>query len=391
MIWNYLTLLKEIRWGDLLDIGLASSIIWFGFHALRTGRTRRIGIGLLLYSAIMLTANQLALKLTVWILQGITAVIILIVVVVYQNELRRLLEKFPASIFYRSRMSHAESSGLADFLLDVLCALSHEKTGALIVLPGDAPLDGVVTSGTRLDGRLSKALLLSIFDPNSPGHDGALILWGNQVERFGSRLPLSDQDAQLKDRGTRHAAALGLAEQTDALVLVVSEETGGISVAREGRLQPFPVSESLHHEIETFQERHSTPVEKAGRLRSLTLRAGLEWMAAVIVAAVLWLVLVPGSVIQTATYEIAVEVQNIPEEFALASVTPSKIAVTLTGEKRSLFKINPDELLIRLDGTLTRFGRQTYPITSAHILLPPHVEIADLAPEQVRVLVRKQN
>jgi hypothetical protein len=114
-------------------------------------------------------------------------------------------------------------------------------------------------------------------------------------------------------------------------------------------------------------------------------------MAAVIVAAVLWLVLVPGSVIQTATYEIAVEVQNIPEEFALASVTPSKIAVTLTGEKRSLFKINPDELLIRLDGTLTRFGRQTYPITSAHILLPPHVEIADLAPEQVRVLVRKQN
>jgi diadenylate cyclase len=391
MFWNYLTLLKELQWGDLLDIGLASSLIWFGLHALRTGRTRRIGIGLLIYSAIILAANQLELKLTVWILQGITAVIILVVVVVYQSEIRRLLERFPASLFYSNRMSHAESSGLADLLINVLELLANERRGALIVLPGNAPLDGVVTAGTLLDGRVSKTLLLSIFDPNSPGHDGALVLWGNRVERFGSRLPLSDQDAQLKDRGTRHAAALGLSEKTDAMVLVVSEETGGISVAREGRLQPFPNAESLHREIESFLERHSTPVEKTGRLKSLTVWGGLECLGAVVAAAVLWLVLVPGSVVQTATYEVAVEVQNIPEGFALTSVTPPQIAVTLTGEKRNLFKIKPDELLIRLDGTLTRFGRQTYPITSAHLLLPPDVDIADLTPEQVRVLVRKLN
>jgi len=391
MFWNYLTLLSEIRWGDLLDIALASTFIWFGLHALRTERTRRIGIGLLLYSSIILAANKLELKLTAWILQGVTAVIILIVVVVYQSEIRRLLERFPASLFSRKRQAQTGSSGLVELLTNVLEILSSEQRGALIVLPGKAPLDALVSAGTRLDGSLSKALLLSIFDPNSPGHDGALIIVGDRVERFGCRLPLSDRDDKLKERGTRHAAALGLAENNDALVLVVSEETGRISIAHDGQLRALAQPEELGAEIESFLNQHSAPVEQPGRWQRLTLWGGFEYVGALVVASVLWLVLVPGSVIQTATYTVAVEVQNIPEGFALTSVTPPMVAVTLSGEKRSLFKVDPKELIIRLDGTLTRFGRQTYPISSAHLLLPPNVEIADFAPEQVRVQVQKLN
>ena len=391
MFWNYLTLLKEIRWGDLLDIAMASGIIWFGFHALRTERTRKIGIWLLLYSAVILVANQLELKLTVWIFQGITAVIVFVVVVVYQSEIRRMLERFPAFFLNRNRQGREESLGLADLLITLLETLSSQNHGALIVLPGQLPLNGVITEGVLLDGYLSKPLLLSIFDPNSPGHDGALVISGNRVERFGSRLPLSARDDQLKEKGTRHAAALGLSEQTDALILVVSEESGGISIAREGRLRTFPKVEALLTEIEAFLERHGKPVENGGRLRRYVLRNVMDSLGAVFIAAILWLVLVPGSVVENATYEVAIEVQNIPEGFTLTSVSPPRVAVTLSGEKRNLFKIRPDDLLIRLDGTLTSFGRQTYPITSAHLLLPPNVEIADLTPEQVRVLVRKSN
>ena len=391
MFWNYLILLEEVQWKDIIDIGLASIVIWVGIHALRTARTRKIGVGLLLYGTMMLTAGQLELKLTVWLLQGITAVIVLIVVVAYQSEIRRFLERFPSSVFKRSRLSHEESLSLAELLADAIEIMSKAKQGALIILPGSAPLDSVITAGTALDGALSKALLLSIFDPNSPGHDGAIVIHGNRVERFGSHLPLSDRDERLRDKGTRHAAALGLSEKTDALVLVVSEETGGISLACEGLLRPVLEKGLLLKEIEGFLEKHSSPAEKHEKITNITLWRGFEYMAALTVATVLWLVLVPGTVIQTEIYEIAVEVQNIPEGFDLVSVTPTKIAVTLSAEKRNLFKIRPDELLIPLDGTLTRFGRQTYPITNANLLLPPNVEIADLTPEQVRVIVRKQN
>ena len=391
MLWNYLTLLEDIQWGDLLDIALASGLLWFGIHALRTKHTRRIGIGLLFYGGVILTANQFDLKLTVWILQGVTAIVVLMVVVVYQNEIRRLFQRFPASIFRRDRMNREESGGLVNLLISSLMELSSVRRGALIVLPGEASLHGIITAGTPLDGYLSKGLLLSIFDPNSPGHDGALILSGGRAERFATLLPLSSKMDQLKERGTRHAAALGLSEQSDSLVLVVSEETGRISLAREGRLRTFSEPEALRSEIETFIVKHSMPVAKIGWLKKITLWAGLEWAGALIVAAVLWLVLVPGSVVQTETYEIAVEVQNIPEGYNLTSVNPPRILVTLSGEKRTLFHIKPDELLIRLDGTLTSFGRQTYPITGSHLLLPPNVEVVDLVPEQVQVLVRKAN
>ncbi len=388
MFWNYLTLLSEIQWGDLLDIGLASCLIWCGIHALRTMRTRRLGVGLLLFSLVILAANQLELKLTVWILQGITAVLILVVVVVYQSEIRRLLERLPASILSMNRMDRNGFSGLADLLTDAVGVLSAQRRGALVVLPGIDPLDGIITAGNPLDGRLSKALLLSIFDPNSPGHDGALVVRGERVERFGSRLPLSDQDDQLKERGTRHAAGLGLSERSDALVLVVSEETGRLSLARNGRLR-LVEQESLRHELGTFLQEHSEPLQKTGRFKKFVLWGGLEAVTAVVLSALLWLVLVPGSVVQTATYEIPVEVQNIPEGYVLANVTPPTVAVIVSGEKRNLFLIKAKELVIPLDGTLTRFGRQTYPITSAHLLLPAKVELVDVAPDQVRVSVQK--
>lgn len=384
-----MTLLKEIHWGDLLDIGLASGLIWFGIHALRTMRTRRVGIGLLLFSLFILAANQLELKLTVWILQGVTAVIILVVVVVYQSEIRRLLERFPATFLRLSTMDREESSWLADLLTDAVEELAAQRRGALIVLPGIEPLEGIITAGNPLEGRLSKALLLSIFDPNSPGHDGALVIRGERVERFGSRLPLSEQEDQLKERGTRHAAGLGLSEKSDALVLVVSEETGRLSLARNGVLRTLSDPQSLSDELNIFLQEHAEPAQQPGRFKKFILWGGLEAAIALLVSALLWLVLVPGSVVQTSTYEIAVEVQNIPEGYTLAQVNPPTVAVILSGEKRNLFLVNPKDLVIRLDGTLTRFGRQIFPITSAHLLLPPKVEIVDVVPDQVRVSVQK--
>jgi hypothetical protein len=184
---------------------------------------------------------------------------------------------------------------------------------------------------------------------------------------------------------------LGLSEITDALVLVVSEETGNISVAKDGRLMASLSSKSLYKEIDAFMGKHFLSEEKRQHLWRFASWRFLESVAVVLIATTLWLFLVPGTALQKATYEIAVEVQNIPEGYALSSVTPDKVAVTLVGRKRNFFQVKPNSLVIRLDGTLTGFGRQIYPITGANLLLPPNVEIADLVPEQVRVSVKKRN
>ncbi|HKL25575.1 MAG TPA: diadenylate cyclase [Desulfuromonadales bacterium] len=390
MVWDYLTLLQDIRWQDLFDIVLAAVLIWFGLHALRTMRTNKVGIGLFAFLLLMFLANQAGLKLTVWILQGISAVIILVVVVVYQGEIRRILERLPVSLPGKSRRVGPGSADLRDILKNVLGRLAGSQTGALIVLAGNEPLTGLVSEGTPLDAKISPPLLLSIFDPNSPGHDGALIIQHGRAHSFGCRLPLSEQEDLLRERGTRHAAALGLSERTDAIVLVVSEETGQVSFAREGRLSPLSDLEALMAEVDGFLgNRFGSTADFAIRKNSYRW-AFLEGVAGILISATLWLFIVAGADLETVTYEIPIEVQNIPDEYILNEVTPERVAVSLSGKKRNLFKVRPQELVIRLDGTLTRFGRQTYPITSAHLLLPPEIEVADFAPEQVRILVRKR-
>ncbi len=389
MIWDYLTLLQDIRWKDLFDITLAAVLIWFGVHALRTMRTNKVGLGLLVFLLLILLTNQMGLKLTAWILQGISAVIILVIVVAYQGEIRRILERIPGSIFTRQRPGMVEGRDLVDILVAALDSLSSSRTGALIVLAGNEPFEGIISAGIPLDARLSKALLLSLFDSNSPGHDGALIISRGRALSFGTRLPLSDQEHQLHERGTRHAAALGLSEKTDTLILIVSEESGRISMAREGRLSALASAEELARELRAFFEQHVQPTAGPKRCGNSCQWGILEGMTGLLISAILWLFIVAGADIQTMTYEVPIEVQNIPEGFSLNSVTPERVAVSLTGAKRNFFQVRADDLVIRLDGTLTRFGRQTFPITNTHILLPPQIQIADLAPEQVRVLVRK--
>jgi diadenylate cyclase len=389
MLWNYLTLLQEIQWEDLLDIFFASILIGIVIHVLRSSRTRAVSIGLLFFAGIFITANQLELKLTIWMLQGITAVSVLIVVVVYQAEIRRFLERLPQRLLLHKIQKKKFHSGVTDIISEAVMLLSAEGHGALIVLPGRDSLEGVITGGIKLNGHLSKALILSIFDPNSPGHDGALIVMDDRVELFGVRLPLSNQVDKLRDRGTRHAAALGLAEQTDALVLIVSEETSMVSIAVGGTLRAIPEPAEITSIIDShLKQKTDSTEEDNDQLVSVSWGYSFDVVAALLIAVTLWLILVPGSVVGKMTYEIPIEIQNIPEGFELVEVVPSSVFVTLSGERRHLFQSKSRQLGVRLDGTLTRFGRQTFPINNTHLLLPPEVEIDAIDPEEVRVLVK---
>ena len=389
MLLKYLTLLLELRWADFLDIGIATTILAVAIHVLRSSRTRAATIGLLFFGGIFFAATQLELKLTVWMLQGIAAVILLVVIIVYQLEIRRFLEQYPNKILLHKRQKKDFHSGLAEVLADTVKQLAAAGNGALIILPGRNSLEGITTGGVPLNGELSKPLLLSIFDPNSPGHDGALTIRGDKVEKFGIRLPLSDQIAQLRERGTRHAAALGLSEQSEALVLVVSEESSTVSIAEKGVLRALSDLGQLAGVIDDFLRKMTGEKTADEKKKNWFAWYSFETVSALLVAIVLWLVLVPGAVVGELRYEIPIEVQNIPEGFVLSDVSPAKVSVTLSGERRKLFLLKAQELEIRLDATLTSFGRKTFPITPAHLLLPPEISIVRIDPEDVRISVIK--
>ncbi|SHJ82388.1 TIGR00159 family protein [Malonomonas rubra DSM 5091] len=389
MFWDYLSLVREIRWDDSLDIGLATLFLALGFHVLRSARTRAASAGAIFFAAVYFLARQLDLQLTTWLLQGIAAVLVLLLIVIFQPEIRRFLEQFPSVLFFHRLRQEKVSPGFAQELAETLKQLSAESRGALIVLTGRDILDSHLSGGIKIDGLLSKALLLSIFDPNSPGHDGGLVVKDNRALSFGVRLPLSDQLEKLHDRGTRHAAALGLAERTDAMVLVVSEETSRLSIAYQGDLQVFTNFELLVKKIDQFLRQNSGEKSHGEERQSWLRWYGKDLSLALFCSLVLWLVLVPAAVVENITYQVPIVVQNIPDGFVFRKVEPHEVAVTLTGQRRDLFQLDSKKFEIRLDATLSRFGRKTFPITQAHLLLPPEIEINQIRPADVKVSVDK--
>lgn len=372
-----------------MDIVLVGALLWSAFVWMRRTRARWALLGIAILGAGFLLARQLGLALTTWVLQGSVVVFVIVLVIVFQEDLRRLVELIAVrGLFRRARTPTPEAT---DTLVRCIAQLATTRTGALIVLPGREPLDRHVSAGTQLDAELSEPLLLSIFDDHSPGHDGAVIVAGNRVHRFGVHLPLSTDHAQVGYGGTRHAAALGLAERTDALCLAVSEERGVISIATEGVLRGLYRPEELGIEIHRFVERVS-PRKRPARIRlTALLRRWPEALGALAAAALLWLLVIPGSGVVRAVRTVPVVVENLPEGFALASVEPGEVEVTVSGPRRSLVLGEANAIEVRVDALLVQLGRRTFQVTPDLVAHPEGFQVHEVKPKRVRLSVVKED
>ena len=260
--------------------------------------------------------------------------------------------------------------------------LAAARRGALIVLPGRDPLDTLLESGFPLEGSVSEPLLLSLFDPHSPGHDGAAVVESSCVRRFAVHLPLSSDFAQIGPHGTRHAAALGLSEQSDALCIAVSEEHGTVSVARARSLVQAEDPDALRRALRAFvDETRPRPAALPSAKRLLALFR--EWGVALAIAAGLWLLVVPGSELSETTLSAPVEVGNLPAGYALDSVTPAIVKVTVTGVRRRLFVLQPSDVTVSVDALLAQLGRRTFDLTPDSVRAPRGVTVMAVEPDHV--------
>jgi diadenylate cyclase len=234
-----------IQLSDVIDILLVAYVIYTLIRWIQHTRAWSVFKGILVIILIMALSYLLRLNTIYWIISNTFNVGIIALIVLFQPELRRALEQIGRAGKFIAGDPHGLTRNTAAALVSAAEELSKAKTGGLIVLERRVALGDLIGTGIPLDAGVSAELLINIFEKNTPLHDGAVIIRNNRVAAAACILPLTDQDVD-KDLGTRHRAAIGSSEQSDAFVLVISEESGKISVARAGVLQRGLTGEQLY-------------------------------------------------------------------------------------------------------------------------------------------------
>ncbi len=242
---NIITSLMLIRVTDIIDIAIIAFVIYKLFSLLRNTRAEQVLKGLIFVLIFASVADILNLNTVSWVMNQFLTVSLVFIIVVFQPELRSALERLGRgrSIFSSDKIKRDERS--VDEIVSAMSSLSRQKIGALVVLEREVGLSDIIESGTKLDSEISSELLINIFIPNTPLHDGAVIIRKNTIAAAACYLPLSSSNTIAKELGTRHRAAIGISEKSDSLVVIVSEETGNISVAENGKINRYFDEESL--------------------------------------------------------------------------------------------------------------------------------------------------
>jgi uncharacterized protein (TIGR00159 family) len=373
---------ESVRIADILDILVISVFLYFCILWVRQRSSRSVIVGVSAVAALYVAARVLNMHLTSLLFQvGFTALMVAFVVV-FQMDIRRVFERLTARGVFRSDTAALSAANLIDTLVEAAFAMAESRTGALIVVKGREPLDLHVRAGMPLDGFVNLPLLLSIFSTDSPGHDGAVVIEEDRIKAFGVYLPLSTRATRVGTGGTRHAAALGLAERSDALVVVVSEERGVVSIAHQGQLYPLRTPDHLRRALNDFHASNAVS-QPAHRFRFITNNLVTK-IASVMVAAVLWFSLAYRTQAITRNVEVPVGYRNLPADWEVSEVSPDHVRLTLSGIQRS-FDLEHSAMMVRLDlGTLVE-GSQTMQIVESSILRPPGLSVKQISPALVTI------
>lgn len=226
---------------DVLDILIVAFIVYKVLGFIRETRAEQLAKGLAILVVMTLASRALHLYTLNWILSGLMTVGLLAIVVIFQPELRRALEHLGRSKFVNvlDGVDKEEAKRMVLEMVEAIDSMSASRTGALIVIEGEITLSDIVETGTVIDAAVSAEMIGNIFYEGAPLHDGALIVRADRLYAAGCVLPLTQNKQLSKELGTRHRAGIGITENSDALVIIVSEETGVISIAQNGNLTRF--------------------------------------------------------------------------------------------------------------------------------------------------------
>lgn len=384
---DLVSFLGGIRWQDIVDVLLNSYILFRLYVLFRGTNVIRVLVGIALVWVFQRIAVTLGLIVTSWALQGVIAGAALIIIIVFRNEIRNVLQAKNLRALLWGFHQHNTMTPVGGIVAGVY-ELARSRTGALIVLPGNDGLEETVQGGVPWQGLVSKTMLSSIFYHGNPVHDGAIVIEGDRITRVGCILPLSQRDDLPQHFGTRHRAAVGLAEQTDALIIAVSEERGEVVVAKGGEVEPIRDNLVLNRRIGEHLGISGDGRSAAGSWNQRGKRFELPLAAAVCVLfmAGIWFSFAKGMETLT-SIEVPLEYTNRDSRMQILSASVNTVRLYLSGSNTLLNSLRPDQVKAKLDLGSAVNGESTILIGANNVVIPPGVRLSRIEPSEVKVVL----
>jgi len=337
-------------------------------------------IALAALGLIYVLARWSGLFITTWILQYLWAIILVIAVVIFQSEIRQVLERMSPLRFFLGRPEALDRS-VIDEIVRAVFELAQKRIGALIVFQRTDILEDHLKGGIPLDGRVSYEVLSSIFLPNSPAHDGAVIIHEGRIVSMGCYLPLSDNPSLPRNYGSRHRAGIGISERGDAVSLIVSEERGEVSLAVNGEVNPKTLPEVLQRELESMLLK---PEPTKGHWQAALTANLVPKVVSFIAVLVLW-GFIGGQPRAEMWLTVPLEYRNMPANMEIAGDLLNRVEVGIRGPRGMISRITPDQIRAHVDLSQAMRGLNNIRLTPENIYAPTGTEITKLNPASVRI------
>lgn len=374
-------LFSGFRWQDGFDILLNAYILFRLYVLFRGTNVIQALVAICIFWVAGQMAVSLGLVITNWAMQGVITGAALIIIIIFRNEISRVFQAKDLKTFLWGIPRYQFNTPLT-IIAEGVYEMAKGKIGALIVLPLKQGLDSVVQGGVLLKSKLSQEMLVSVFWPDNPLHDGAAIIQGDQIISAGVILPLSKREDLPSFFGTRHRAAAGLAEQTDALVIVVSEERGKVTLFKEN--QAYQIHNPLA--LEKFLQDHTGDESGKKGIKDHTREIVTAAVISLVCVTGIWLSFSKG--METlATQEVPVEFMSPDPKMEIVSSSVSNVKLLISGARPLINSIKPEQLNIKLNLAQAVVGINKLTITKENILLPPGIRLKQIDPSELNIIL----
>ncbi len=379
---SLLSFILSIRWQDIIDIGINTYLLFRVYMVLRGTATVRSLMAIAMLWLVKKAAESAGLLLTGWVIEAVTALAALIVIVVFRNEIKRVFQLPRGFLFWGSPgpVNKPPENLIAKAVFD----MARKKCGAILVFQGREDISTAIKNELVIDARISREVLESVFWKLNPLHDGAAIISGSVIKAVRAVLPLTARTDLPSGYGTRHRAGIGITEISDALSVVVSEETGAVTAISYSEINHIENEEQLEKKIkEHFGPGHNTPEKARERLKI----AGAAMMSFIFVFTA-WFAVTRGKN-TLISIQAPIEFINRPAETEIAESNQDTATVQVAGSEILVSSIKDGQIRVQIDLSKVHPGLNIFELDDSQITVPAGIKLKKISPPKMEIMIDK--